>query len=91
MVFTQTEDFGKAAVEAQSFGLPVIAYKSGGALDIVQEGLTGTFFHSQTKGSLKKAIDRFGEMKFDKGRIIRESERFSKERFVNSFMKILNI
>ncbi len=46
-VMPQEEDFGIAAVQAQSVGVPVIAYKAGGAKDIVVEGKTGIFFDKQ--------------------------------------------
>ena len=38
LIITQREDFGITSLEAQSFGKPVIAYKAGGALDILQAG-----------------------------------------------------
>ncbi len=40
------EDFGLATVEAQAAGIPVIAYRKGGALETVIEGETGVFFDS---------------------------------------------
>ncbi|MBD3238772.1 MAG: glycosyltransferase [Candidatus Moranbacteria bacterium] len=42
------EDFGIAAVEAMSFGKPVLAYRAGGALETVIAGETGEFFDSIT-------------------------------------------
>lgn len=68
MLFPGEEDFGIAPVEAQSFGKPVIAYASGGALETVRGSLTtgefiqnptGVFFHEQTSSSLVKAILEF--------------------------------
>jgi len=35
-------------------GRPVIAYKSGGALEIIQDGKTGLFFEKQTSSDLIK-------------------------------------
>ncbi len=89
----QDEDFGITAVEAQSFNVPVIAYKSGGALDTVIEGKTGVFFDSQTKESLKQAIKNFDTIKFDKRVLVKNAKRFSseifKEKFTNQLTKII--
>src|SRR5215216_1692988 len=46
------EDFGIAIVEAQAAGCPVIAYRQGGALDTVIEGVTGLFFEEQSSDSV---------------------------------------
>ena len=39
----QEEDFGITSLEAQSFGVPIIVYRKGGALDTVVENKTGVF------------------------------------------------
>lgn len=65
LLFPGEEDFGIVPVEAQSFGRPVIAYSSGGALESVHASLpgkapvdhpTGVFFGEQSLSSLKEAI-----------------------------------
>ena len=89
LLFPQTEDFGLVAVEALSFGLPVIAFKSGGALDIVQEGLTGVFIKRQTIDGVKEGLKKFESVKFDSSRIIEESKKFSKARFKKEFLKAI--
>src|SRR5690606_9647196 len=63
-LFPNEEDFGIAAVEAIASGTPVIAYKKGGALDIVQEGETGVFFTKQTPEALAKAIQEAEKINF---------------------------
>ena len=68
LLFPGEEDFGIVPVEAQSFGRPVIAYASGGALETVRGLLpgvsevadaTGVFFTEQSTPSLVEAILRF--------------------------------
>lgn len=59
----QIEDFGITAVEAQAAGKPVIAFRSGGALESVVEGQTGLFFDEQTPESLALAVNKFESMK----------------------------
>ncbi len=55
-LFPSFEDFGVAPVEALAAGVPLVAYKAGGALDYLQDGANGIFFDSQTSEDLAKAI-----------------------------------
>lgn len=56
-LFPQEEDFGITPLEAAAAGRPVVAYRSGGALETVREGETGVFFSEQTTASLAAAIE----------------------------------
>lgn len=64
-IHPQEEDFGISAVEAMAAGRPVIAYKSGGALETVKEGLTGEFFDDQIPWSLVDTIRDFKPEKYN--------------------------
>lgn len=68
LLFPGEEDFGLVPVEAQSFGRPVIAYGSGGALETVRgiaagetatENSTGVFFNEQSVSKLAEAMLQF--------------------------------
>ncbi len=48
-------------VEAQLFGKPIIAFKAGGALEIIKNGETGIFFDHQTVDSLVNVLANFNE------------------------------
>lgn len=89
LIFPQEEDFGLVAIEAQSFGTPVIAFKKGGALDTVIEDKTGIFFDKQEKNSLVEAVKKFTSKKFDKNVIIENTKRFSQKRFKEEFLKVI--
>lgn len=89
LVMPQEEDFGLVALEAQSFGVPVIAYGAGGAFDTVVEGKTGLLFKKQSVKSLIGAVSRFGKVKFDKKRISRNVAKFSKRRFKKELMELI--
>jgi len=89
LIFPQEEDFGIVAVEAQASGIPVIAYRAGGALDTVIDGKTGIFFDEENKESLIKAISKFKRLSFDKKELVKNAEKFSKERFKKDFRKLI--
>jgi len=59
LLFPGIEDLGLVPIEAQAAGCPVIAYRKGGAVDTVKEGVTGVFFDEQTPDSLIKAMKYF--------------------------------
>ncbi len=85
----QDEDFGITSVEAQSYGVPVIAFRSGGALDTVIENKTGVFFDRQKVGDLKQAIAKFDTMSFNRENLIKNAEKFSKDRFKRELQRSL--
>jgi glycosyltransferase involved in cell wall biosynthesis len=86
----QEEDFGITAVEAQSFGVPVIAYNKGGSLDTVIESKTGILFNEQTVKSLTDAVAKFDTVSFNGGYLRTNAERFSKEKFKEEFLNQIN-
>jgi glycosyltransferase involved in cell wall biosynthesis len=102
LLFPGEEDFGIVPVEAQSFGRPVIAYGSGGALETVRAALpgeapvkypTGVFFTDQSSSGLVKAILDFESRESEfSPQIIREhSLQFDSERFKRSIANFVAI
>lgn len=90
LIMPQEEDFGIVAVEAQLYGVPVIAYNKGGARDTVVDGKTGIFFKKQNTKSLNEAILRFEKMNFKADNLITNAKKFSQEKFKREFGKIVN-
>lgn len=84
-IMPQEEDFGIAPLEAQACGRPVIAYRSGGALETVIEGETGMWFDEQTPDSLMAAVERFQTLEFDPERCRENAESFSIDKFKQKF------
>lgn len=76
-----SEDFGITPVEAMAAGKPVIAYAAGGALETVQEDVTGVFFRVHEVDALLDAIDRCDALDFDHDRLGHAAERFSRASF----------
>jgi glycosyltransferase involved in cell wall biosynthesis len=89
LIFPGLEDFGLTMVEAQGFGKPVVAFRGGGALDIVVEGVTGEFFNEQNSESLMVVLKSFDNKRYNTKSCRENSEKFSFERFEESFRKFL--
>lgn len=87
LVFPGVEDFGLVMVEALSFGKPVLAYKAGGALEIVQEGKNGMFFSKQNTTSLVNALKLFDKGGYNRKDCVASSRRFSKKMFTKSLQE----
>jgi glycosyltransferase involved in cell wall biosynthesis len=83
LIFPGVEDFGIVPLEANAAGRPVIAFKGGGALDTIVEGVNGLFFHDNTVESLVSAIRSFenGKYNFQPQTIRDYALRFDKEVF----------
>lgn len=89
-IMPQEEDFGIAAVEAQMYGKPVIAFRSGGACESVIENKTGVFFNKQNKDSLISAIKKFEGLKFNEEEIKSHAQKFGKEEFKKKIKEFIN-
>jgi glycosyltransferase involved in cell wall biosynthesis len=92
LIFPGIEDLGLVPIEANAAGLPVIAYKKGGALDTVKENVTGLFFEEQTADCLIEALDRFEKNQAlftNRAAFTEHVEQFSKEAFKARVEKII--
>lgn len=92
LLFPGEEDFGMIPLEVMAYGLPVIAFAKGGALETVMheeniEKSTGVFFHDQTVQAISDAIDYFNKInsKFDPQFIRNHAKQFREEVFLNKF------
>jgi glycosyltransferase involved in cell wall biosynthesis len=83
------EDFGIAPVEAMAYGVPVIAYYSGGLKETVIDGKTGVFFKEQTTDSLVNAIRRFETMTINPKDCHKQAKLFSEEKFEREFVNFI--
>ncbi len=81
-VFPGLEDFGITPLEATAAGTPVVAYRAGGALDTVREGLNGIFFDQQSVQALAAALqDPRLDGAWDREAMQRHAAGFGRDRF----------
>ncbi|MEK7659455.1 MAG: glycosyltransferase [Patescibacteria group bacterium] len=90
LIFPQEDDFGIVAVEAMASGRPLIAFRSGGALETVMEGRTGLFFDKQTADSLLEAVQKFNDKEFNPEKIRKRAQDFNQEIFKKKIREFIN-
>ncbi len=86
----QEEDFGITTIEAMAAGRPVIAYKKGGAVETIIEGVTGEFFNDQTWEDLANTVIHFEPEKYNSQQIRQHALKFSKERFQKEIKQFIS-
>lgn len=91
LIFPGKEDFGLVIAEAQRLGKPVIAYKEGGALEIIKNNKTGLFFYPQTKEALKETLQKFDSFTFDNYEFKKRMFLFREKRFAEEFLKMVEL
>lgn len=80
-LFPGLEDFGITPVQAQAATRPVIAYRGGGALDTVREGITGEFFDELTVESLMQVMANFDETRYNPATVREHALKFDEAVF----------
>ena len=92
LLFPGEEDFGLIPLEVMAYGIPVIAYKKGGALETVVENKmyvnksSGIFFNEQTSDSIICAIEKFEKVAndFDPYWIRNHAKKFKESVFLKN-------
>jgi glycosyltransferase involved in cell wall biosynthesis len=88
-LFPGKEDFGIAPIEMLAGGVPIIAYKAGGALEYIIEKENGIFFEEQNTQNLIQAIQKFEAQKtWNVQNIKKTSQKFEAQKFINYFKEI---
>jgi glycosyltransferase involved in cell wall biosynthesis len=76
LVMPGAEDFGIALLEANASGRPVLAFRAGGALDTVVDGVTGITFSEPSVDALAAAVERHRRVRWDPHAIRHHAERY---------------
>lgn len=73
------EGFGIAYIEANAAGIPVLAARLAGAIEAVEEGVSGWFVDSPDCAEIAQQLDRYfsGEVVFDSEACKRHARKFS--------------
>lgn len=90
-IMPQEEDFGLTAVEAMSFGKPVVALRKGGATETVVEGVTGEFFDDPIPEAIADALTRLNAKydTYDLAAIKNQTDKFSLDNFKKEITNLL--
>lgn len=89
LLFPGEEDFGMAPLEVNAAGRPVIAYRGGGAVETVVEGVTGVFFDQQNSHSLAQAIEEFEGLSWRQEALRHHAEKFDRTVFAFRVLQFL--
>jgi glycosyltransferase involved in cell wall biosynthesis len=76
LIFPGEEDFGMAPLEVAAAGRPTIAYRAGGAVETIVDGVTGIFFDRPEPGDLAAAITRFEHIEWSPTTLRKHAENF---------------
>ncbi|BFM05539.1 hypothetical protein GCM10025791_17480 [Halioxenophilus aromaticivorans] len=92
LIFPGEEDFGIVPIEAMASGKPVLAYKSGGALDYVIPNKTGNFFKEQSVESLISCVEHFEqeEAHYSTSEIKEFAQSFTQSVFKEKFKSLVS-
>lgn len=89
LLFPGEEDFGMVPLEVNASGRPVIAFRAGGAVETVVDGVTGVFFEKPRVASLMSAIEDF-ESRSWRSSVLREhAEKFDNKVFAYRVLQFL--
>lgn len=81
LLFPGEEDFGLTPLEINAAGRPVVAFRAGGAVETVIEGVTGVFFDKPDADSLAAAMEDFESRAWQRASLRRHAEGFGRHVF----------
>ncbi|MBP9798188.1 glycosyltransferase [Candidatus Woesebacteria bacterium] len=88
---SEDEEFGISAVEAMGYGVPVIAYASGGLKETVEDGKNGFLFEELTERSLHEALQKFekSDISAMKKHSRLDAKKYSAEVFAQEILNLM--
>ncbi len=85
------EDFGITVVEATLCGTPVVAYRGGGYLETVVEGITGVFVDHVSVDAMREALGRIRKGKWDEKEMKAHARTFTREEFERKIKSVIGM
>ena len=89
LVSASFEDYGLTPLEAARFGRPSVVLRSGGFLDTVIGGQTGTFFNMPMADDVANALDGTANRRWDEDQLKAHAEKFSIASFKRRIQQIV--
>jgi len=89
LLFPGEEDFGMTPLEVNAAGRPVIAFRAGGAVETVIEGVTGVFFETPDAAALAETIKRFEQRSWDVSAMQGHARKFDRAVFADRLLSFL--
>jgi glycosyltransferase involved in cell wall biosynthesis len=89
LIFPGEEDFGMTPLEINAAGRPVIAFRGGGAVETVVDGVTGVFFDEPNSSSLAQAINDFETRTWNAAELRAHASRFDRTVFAARLLEFL--
>lgn len=89
LLAASNEDFGLTVIEANSHGKPVVAWRHGGYLETVIEGVTGILFDTLDVDVAWRAMREAEHMEWDSQLIVKSTQRFAPEIFRERIWRVL--
>jgi glycosyltransferase involved in cell wall biosynthesis len=89
LVSASFEDYGLTPLEAASFGRPSVVLRSGGFLDTVVDGLTGTFFDAPVIDHVARAMKMATKQTWDEDELQAHAEKFSEASFKRRIRQVI--
>jgi glycosyltransferase involved in cell wall biosynthesis len=89
LVSASYEDYGLTPLEAACFGRPSVVLRSGGFLDTVVEGRTGTFFDTLAVDQVAQAMKMTAKQTWDEGELQAHAEKFSEASFKRRIRQVV--
>lgn len=89
LLFPGEEDFGMVPLEVNAAGRPVIAFRGGGAVETVVDGVTGVFFDKPECESIVEAIENFESRSWSQSEVREHAEKFDQRVFTFRVLQFL--
>ena len=83
------EDFGIVALEANSYGKPVIINKKSGAAELILNSVHGIHLRSQTVPGIIVAIEKLAATRFKTENLIKNAQKYDTNIFKEKFCQVL--